>query len=277
MDRYIEDSSSGNVKKTSPPTNTKNSNMASHEVELESSTAREFVQDSGADEDMRAFITELIGRQTAEICAKIDGITARVVDLEKSVEFNSERINTCETKTALIDDMAKELENMKRKVLLSEIYSRKANILIYGMPDSTEDLTDAAKDIFVRILQIDSETVRNMKFVNIHRLPAQHKKIQSPDPVIIKFVCQQDRDLVMQTRFKFLKDLTKEKLVFRTDLPPELKQRRAKLEAKAYPLRKEHRYQTRVLERGTSVSLQYRKSTQMAWKTLDLNETPVFD
>ncbi len=230
---------------------------------------------------MRAFIRDSLKEQTNEIVGKIDSmnneikeLTKKTADILDSVEYNSVQIR----KNA--DDFAKlreELEGVKteyeQRLLTQELYTRKSNLLVYGIADEREP--DAAvRETFDKM---GLSGVEEMLFASVHRLPRTSTdptnfRADMPKPIMVKFVQSHDRQRVYSASFKNGDYLRTNKISIRTDLPVPLKKVRGKLANKAFHLRKTKKMQTRIMEKGIDITLEIRKNAQDKWRTIGLNE-----
>ncbi len=231
----------------------------------------------------KQFFVETLQQHTDDICARIDLIsqqvstlTNRVDGLEQAVEHNDKRIADSTNKMATTEASLKlEVESLRESLLLTQTYSRKRNLLVFGIPNDKMDVLGECTKLFVDFLEMAQDHVDNMRFVNYHRLPRMpgNGNRDEPTPIILKFVSMIDRNLVMDAVRKHGPKLRKSRLGIRTDLPPQMKQLRGQLLAKAYKIRAANKgLQTRVNEKGTSVFLQYRVSAADPWKSLGLHE-----
>ena len=223
--------------------------------------------------DWREFLKSELQSHTSRICDKVDAVINELTDLSKRVSSVESTVDELEEKMASGDQrLQKEIDELKNKLLLSEVYSRRANLLVYGVADEIMDLDSTCRKIFKEKLQMGSEVVNRMLFVNIHRLPRFHQS-EKPKPIIIKFVRMTDRETVMNAVFSMGKDLSKSGISIRTDLPLDLKKLRGRLLRKAMDLRKVG-FQTKVREKGTDVTLFYRRDGKSQWRKLGENEEP---
>jgi len=229
-------------------------------------------------EEMKSFITSSLHAQTVELSEKIDYVNQELSALNKktdglidSVEFHSEEIEKLKTD---MEDLRKENTALKtdfdKKLLIQEVYSRKINLLVYGIAD-TEDPETACHTLFAEM-----GLTRHMDFVNIHRLPrfntTMERTANAPKPVMVKFLKMTDRQLVYDASFKQRDLLKKRRITIRTDLPVVLKKYRGKLADKGFAMRKVDKVQTRITEKGADVTLQYRRASDRPWITIGLNE-----
>ena len=156
-----------------------------------------------------------------EIKENLDGLKATISDVEKSLEQAWERIDdhTAELKAHKdvkdsqqreIDELKSELEKTtlllnveKGNKIALENYTRRKNLKFMNLP---EDRGEDCKGMITNLIQNDLKIdVTNVRFHAVHRVgkPAVGKT----RPIIARFVCREDRDLVW-SRKKDLKNST---------------------------------------------------------------------
>lgn len=207
-------------------------------------------------------------REVIDIKGKMDDITEKVekIDgIETSLEFHSNELEDVKEKQKekfietrqYIDDKVTELNN---KLQLLEKQDRKYNLIAYGIPeDNDENVCDKMREIFRNDLKISPHRVDNMYFAHGHRMPS--KKKEAPRPIIVRFTSYGDRDLVLANAKKLAG--TKRRIV--TDLPVPMKEVRGVLAKEAFKIRHDEKLQTRIKERGLTVSLEVRKDESQPW------------
>ena len=151
--------------------------------------------------------------------AEISSLRAKVKSLEESLEFTQaeqdevkERVNTCEE-----DQMRNEDELIRQS-----IYSRRWNLIIYRMKESkSKNCTDLVKNVMSSALKINEDKVRSMSFCGVHRLGKfKQNRSEKPRPVIARFTCREDRDLVWRDRYNLKGSCFK----LAEDLPPAVRE-----------------------------------------------------
>ncbi len=265
MDTFLSAETNASQSTPSPPRDL-GSNMASTSPDLH--------------ESMKRFISEALNAHTSEICQKIDGIASgllavnnRVDDLETAVSIHEQSMTRLESRVTTA------LNSIENRILTSECYSRKRNLLLHGITESSKEDTDlVVRRFFVEVLHLPEADVNTMLFVNVHRLPRMPKPngtpFASPTPVIVKFVRVPDREWVLRSARKNGARLREGKYSVITDLPPSLKFLRSQLSRKAAGLRNNNNLHARVFERGTELTLQYRKNKDTIWINLGIDEEP---
>ena len=185
----------------------------------------------------------------------IGAINETLAEQEKAIEFNNNQIIEPDEKRRKdikkleksVDDKIKLLD---QKLMLLEKHDRKYNLLIYGInEDAGEKLYDKMRRFFVNDLGIEEERAQRIHFVNGHRYPT---KSSGPNPIILRFSCWDDRELVLSQAKNLLN--TRKRIL--TDLPVPMKLERDGLAKAAFKIRKENGLQTRIRDKGRWVGLQ---------------------
>lgn len=156
-----------------------------------------------------------------EIKENMDGLKATISGIEKSLEQAWEYIedHTAELKAHkdVKDSQQKEIDELKSELqkttlllnverennIALENYTRRENLKFMNLP---EDRGEDCKGMIINLIQNDLEIdVTNVRFHAVHRVgkPAVGKA----RPIIARFVCREDRDLVW-SRKKELKNST---------------------------------------------------------------------
>ncbi len=227
------------------------------------------------------FIQEALRDQTQELLSKFEILNNEIKELHKktsditeSVDFNSTSIQTnmCEIEK-LKKGMTQLANDYEQRLLVQELYSRKNNLLFYGIPDEKD--CDAGSGECFEDLQLDG--VDKFVFVSVHRLPRtstdpKNFRADMPKPVMVKIMTTADRQQVLSASYKKGHLLKKSRITIRTDLPVPLKKWRGKLANRAFDIIKKEKYQTRILEKGTDITLQIRKDKQHSWRTIEIND-----
>lgn len=162
-----------------------------------------------------------IQAQLDEANAEISSLREKVKSLEESLEYTQaeqeevkERVNTCEE-----DQMRNEDELIRQS-----IYSRRWNLIIYGIKESeSESCTDLVKNVMSSALKINADKVRSTRFCGVHRLgklKSRQNRSEKPRPVIVRFTCREDRDLVWRQRYNLKGSCFK----LAEDLPPAVRE-----------------------------------------------------
>jgi hypothetical protein len=193
-------------------------------------------------------------------------LISKVNTMEESVEFQAKLIeDKAEANDDKMEKYIQELEDLKTKMTMQEKHDRRYNLLFYGFPEEkNENIKTVMKTFFTEKLEIPKEDVDSMIFANYHRIPNDGK---GPKPIIVKFLCMPDRDLVYS---KFLHPvLREERKRILSDLPVKMKQERGRIAKLAYEIRQSEKLQTRIVEQGMSLFLEVRDSKTQPWKRRD--------
>ena len=103
------------------------------------------------------------------------------------------------------------------ELIRHNIYSRRWNLIIYGIEESErENCTAQVKNVMFSALKINDEIVESTRFCGMHRL-GKFKQISGrPRPVIARFTCREDRDLIWRQKY----NLKGSRYSLAEDLPP---------------------------------------------------------
>lgn len=142
----------------------------------------------------------------SSIDLKLSNINTELKDIKAEVRDLSLSVDSLDKDVMLIRDnkipelkleLKKEIEQLKTQRLSAELYSKKTNLLFYGIkqqPD--ENCEKTIREFISKNLGLDAEA---MLLANVHRLPS--RKVSSrdrPRPIITKFVLMKDRDAVLR-------------------------------------------------------------------------------
>ena len=161
--------------------------------------------------------------EISSLCEKVKSREELLEYMQAEQEEVKERVNTCEE-----DQMRNENELIRQS-----IYSRLCNF-IYGIKESeSENCTDFFREVMSSALKINEDKVRSTRFCRVHHLgKSKQNRSEKPRPVIARFTCQEDRDLVWQQRynpkgscFKLARDLPPAvREIIKTILVPAMKE-----------------------------------------------------
>ena len=112
--------------------------------------------------------------------------SARVLDIETNKLPNMEK------------RLKKEIDLLKEKLTISEIYQRKSNLLFYGLEKrQNENVESVLREAFVA-LGLSEEEAQSIALVNAHRLPSKRDNTNNaPEPIIAKFVYMPQRNQLL--------------------------------------------------------------------------------
>ena len=228
--------------------------------------------------DLHKLFTDFSGKITSKLNdmhTDISSINKKMADLEAAVEDNSARVLDLEKEKLPQVEMKlrKEIEQLKEKIVLSEIYQRKANLLFYGLEQkANENVVKVLREAFV-VLGLSEEESLSISIANAHRLPSRNTSSNAPQPIIAKFVYMNQRDRLISAYERSTRRggtaqsdaPPRPRISVRTDLPPALKAARGALAAQAYKLRKEKNLSTKISLVGAKVVLYAKAKNSTEW------------
>ena len=202
------------------------------QVQTQGKRARE--SGSNSDQDGDTIYLEMLGRISAleskdkentkrletmqsdldQANAEISLLCEQVQSLEESLKFTQaeheevkERVNTCEEEQMRNED----------ELIRQNIYSRRWNLIIYGIEESEiENCTAQVKNVMLSSLKINEEIINSTKFCGVHGLGKSKQISGKPRPVIACFTCREDRELAWRQRY----NLKGSRYSLAKDLPP---------------------------------------------------------
>lgn len=235
-----------------------------------------------------ADIQRSITASSAAVCGKLDLLTAEVAsikrrqtELEDSVSMNSDLVaNLQHVKLPAIEKkMGEKIADLEEKIVIMEIYNRRANLLFYGVNETPDEkVRDVLQKVFIH-LGINEREANDIAIANAHRLPrrnngatASSTRPQAPNAIIAKFVYMEDRNRLLaafengqRQRISQDRATASVRITVRTDLPPALKARRGMLAKIAYDLRKQKGVSTKIIVVGASVELKWKEKNTSKW------------
>jgi hypothetical protein len=194
----------------------------------------------------------------AQINERVDKLAERVERIDSEVE---------DVKTAqkhdrdMLNNMEEELANLRNSLLLSQVYSRKYHLLLYGVTGyetTPHETIKRVRKFAEEDLKLEAEYAKRIVIRNAHRL---QKRDPGPTPIIVVFLLWEERNSFL----KSAKNLAGTKMSVRTDLPPILKQKRGELASKAYEIRRDENIQARIQERGVDIYIETRRNSAESW------------
>lgn len=132
----------------------------------------------------------------------------RITELETSINYNEDDV--AELQKNLYDHRA-QLDKCKKDLLYLEAYSRRENVKIFGVPQTTgnenasesEDTKEIVHKFFEQELKIGNSRTK-YEFQRVHRLGKPNST--SSRPIIVRFLRFTDKEEVMSVARKELKD-----------------------------------------------------------------------
>ena len=170
-------------------------------------------------------VKDCLSRDLHDLKSQNENITANIENSLKKIEkLTNENTELKETVTKLenrLSEMSSVMKKYEDKVAQIELYSRKNNLIFYGIRQDNEENCEAKiKSFFKEKMNLETE---DMKFENCHRTPGR-----KPQPLIVRFNWHKDRMRVWNARFQ----LRETNISISEDLPSIFVERRRTL----YPI-----------------------------------------
>ena len=124
-----------------------------------------------------------------------------VDEVKDCVDYAHGRTDTLEVKSYKLEfDFKEAKEDLRKKILYLEVYSRRENLKFAGIPEESSDQEDT-KDVLVNFIsrQLGMENPENIEFQRVHRIG---RKGDRPRMVFARFLRYADRDRIMRNAFK---------------------------------------------------------------------------
>lgn len=150
-----------------------------------------------------------------------------VTDLSLSVDHldNDLQVMKNETIPKLKKKLEDDIQSLKQQRLSNELYSKKYNLLFYGIRETDGENTEQKLRNFLRAeMGLDDN---GFLFANVHRLPSRIPNKDKPATIIAKFAQMGIRNLVLNSATR-LKNAT-QKYGISPHLPKEMQDQRSKL------------------------------------------------
>ena len=145
----------------------------------------------------------------------------KVLELDEGMIFaNAER----ESFKAELQDLHKQVNQLKDEKLYTEVYNRRENLHFFGIEE--EGVQKDTKEVLVNVLtkELGIEGTSDMEFQRVHRLGKQNPSSGKPRQIIARFLKYPDREEVMANA----KKLKGKNYGISADLPKEIMERRRK-------------------------------------------------
>jgi hypothetical protein len=215
--------------------------------------------------ELKGLILGLEAKLDKKLDDGFEKVTERVDKLSDKLEVLEVDVDNVKQSQAKdhekMEKMEQELGELRRSLLLTQVYSRKYHLLLYGVEgfeSSPAACIERVRKFASENLKLDEDFAKKLVIRNAHRL---QKRDVGPTPIIVVFLYWQQRDAFMRAG----RNLAGTKMSVRTDLPPVLKQRRGQLASAAYEIRRDEHVQARVQEKGIDVWIETRKSSTDPW------------
>ena len=128
-------------------------------------------------------------------------------ELKENVGFNDERVAKLEVKSAELEQaLAIAKEDLERRSLYLEAYSRRENLKFAGIPESEEPEQKQAKEVLMEFLKakLGIEQPEDIEFQRIHHIGKVAEPAERPRMIIARFLRYTDREYVKRQAFKLL-------------------------------------------------------------------------
>ena len=205
----------------------------------------------------------------AEFQALSDKVKQIELDFEKSISYESKRVDKLETDIPnpdMIKTLQDKIVSLENQNEYQEWRSRRYNLLFYGIEEKAdENTTKTLRDFLQNTCKLDTDRISSMGIGNCHRLPKNpdadpNYKPGAPQAIIAKFLLMSERNWILFSP----KNLPKG-MAIRTDLPARLKKKRALLAREAYTIRKRDKKLTIIRESPNDVWLETRAKKGDLW------------
>ena len=104
--------------------------------------------------------------------------------------------------TRKLNGLREEVENLKRRNIKLEAYTRRESIKIFGIKEpageTTEKTEEPVRTMLKEKMKIPSDSVDNIRFERVHRMATRQDRVNSTKPraTIVKFSFYQDKEYV---------------------------------------------------------------------------------
>lgn len=192
-----------------------------------------------------------VNRRLDDILLKLENVTSE----SKQTTLAEVKKLKDEVLPDMIKSQRDEVKSFMDRHVKLEAHGRRLNIIISGMDDTPvvdedgreipEDVDAAVRKLFIDKLELEPALVNGFLFRDLHRLGRRSTVRVKARAVIVAFIQQKDRNLVMSKAFK----LKGKGVSLKSDLPKELSAQRDKLLMERKTLQ-ERNIIARVCERG---------------------------
>ena len=146
----------------------------------------------------------------------------------------------------------------QEKVIALENYSRRENLLFMNVPEQTEqEGENCANNIFDIIKNELNIDVENLKFHAIHRVGKRRSSDETskayPRPIIARFLCREDRDMVLKAKGRLRNSSQYENVYITQDYAKAIRRER-KVLIKAMFLARKKGMKAKVVDRNLVVN-----------------------
>lgn len=149
-------------------------------------------------------LKELITTVKEEILNSVSDVQTTAEDAKEQSAKNANDIVLLQNQMQKLQRHCNVLEeenvSLKSKSEQIELYSRRDNLVIHGVPDNknetNEQCISAARLFMKQQLELDHNTVENIRFVRCHRMGMMVNITSHPRPIIMRFYHYDMRELV---------------------------------------------------------------------------------
>lgn len=199
--------------------------------------------------DLNAKVDKLLPvvTQIEKLQKQVEKLLKEKTELKKAIEFNNYEITELKKSVKTLQekqsDMASfaattgvqlvktqtELDKQIARNIKLEAYTRRSNIMVYGVEDNkSEDTTEVFRKTLVGKLKIPKHEVDNLRLERVHRITSRtrHGTPTRPRPIIARFSFFQEKKAL----FKYVKNLKGTSVSIADDYPYEINNIRRKLQ-----------------------------------------------
>ncbi|CAC5363417.1 unnamed protein product [Mytilus coruscus] len=188
-------------------------------------------------------------------------------ELQRGVEAMELNVQSLEAEKleSMRQSFETKLTNLQEQQLLLEKNDRKYNVLVYGMPEkSDENIWAVLDNLMINYLKIDKPKVDSFPLANAHRIPARQNtgERKRPNHIIIRFMHYADKQFFLSHG----SNLGGRNIRMVDDLPPCMKDARNELPKIGYKIRSEEKLKTQIRHSGGTVILETHNSSRDQWQ-----------
>ena len=214
--------------------NTSSSETASPDgkriCEASDSSDSHFTAESNMSEVIAQQLQQILDRLTS-VEGKLDGVLQKVQHLETALNGVQSEIKALQTKTTKIKEATDEMDagltnlntevqELQRKIydnqkeikaandrcLYQEVYNRRENLRLLGIPESMDIEKTPAKSVYRFFeMELEIENARDIEFQRVHRIGK--KKVGVHRPIIVRFLRFPDRERVFKKALELKEDI----------------------------------------------------------------------
>ena len=131
-----------------------------------------------------------------------------------------------------LNGLKEEVENLKRRNIRLEAYTRRENIKIFGIEESAGETNELVRIMLKEKMKIPNDCVDDIRFERVHRMTTRQDRMNATKPraIIVKFSFYQDKEYV----WSFVRNLKESGIGIANDFPREID----KIHGKLYPVLK---------------------------------------